>query len=164
MNAESDGVEAEVFEKPTQAKKSNWWIWILVAVGMLPILIILLILAAFIVWDFSRIQAGNDVIEAQMQISAFEMGLETYHLDIGEYPTSQQGLEALRVPPVELTDPTKWLGPYHKNDITLDPWSQPYCYERLDSDGYRIYSGGPDGQTGTVDDIMSLNGPDPIPF
>jgi general secretion pathway protein G len=51
--------------------------------------------------------------------------LDTYRLDVGRYPTTDQGLEALRVQP---HDVTKWDGPYLPKDVPLDPWGNPYQY------------------------------------
>ena len=71
--------------------------------------------------------------------------MELYMMDVGTYPTSQQGLQALRTQPTDLADPTKWLGPYLQKDIPLDPWSNPYVYELINAKQFRIYSAGPDG-------------------
>jgi len=81
-----------------------------------------------------------------------------YQQDIGSYPTSQQGLEALRTPPADMVDPTKWHGPYLRKDIPLDPWGNKYIYELQGPATYQIYSAGPDGQPGTDDDIGTVSG------
>ena len=62
---------------------------------------------------------------AKAQISLLETSLDTYRLDVGKYPTTQQGLQALRVKP---DDAEKWDGPYLPKDIPLDPWGNPYVY------------------------------------
>lgn len=80
-----------------------------------------------------------------------------YQLDIGTYPTNEQGLQALREAPPDLADPTKWTGPYAKKDIPVDPWSNEYIYELLGANQFKISSAGPDGQVGTEDDVDNLN-------
>ncbi len=91
-------------------------------------------------------------------MSLFDPPLGIYQLDIGSYPTTQQGLQALRVAPADLVDPSKWMGPYSSKDIPLDPWSNAYMYELESANQYRISSAGPDGQPGTTDDITSVSG------
>ena len=63
---------------------------------------------------------------AKAQISLFETALDTYRLDVGKYPTTDQGLHALRVQP---EDVEKWDGPYLPKDVPLDPWGHPYEYK-----------------------------------
>lgn len=83
---------------------------------------------------------------AKGQISGFETALDTYRLDVGKYPTTDQGLKALRVNP---GDEAKWNGPYLKKAVPLDPWDNPYEYESPSEHGdYAIWSLGPDGQPG----------------
>ncbi len=108
--------------------------------------------------NFSNVFASSKIKAARAQISAFELPVELYQQDIGSYPTSQQGLEALRQPPADLADPTKWKGPYLKKDLPLDPWDHPYVYELLAPGQYQVYSAGPDGQPGTDDDVGTVSG------
>lgn len=125
---------------------------------VLLVLAILVILGTLVVANFSGIFASSKIKAAQAQISALETQLDIYQLDIGSYPTTQQGLQALRVPPPDLANPTKWTGPYAKKDIPPDPWNSPYFYEWLGPNQYRIYSAGPDGVPNTADDITSTSG------
>ena len=60
---------------------------------------------------------------AKAQISLLETSLDTFRLDMGRYPTSEEGLEALRTKPA---DSEKWDGPYIPKKVPLDPWSNPY--------------------------------------
>lgn len=102
--------------------------------------------------DFPTLFASSKVKAAKAQLSAFETLLSIYQLDIGSYPTTEQGLQALHAAPADLADPIKWTGPYY-NDIPPDPWQNEYVYEWLGPNQYRVYSAGPDGQIGTDDDI-----------
>jgi hypothetical protein len=60
---------------------------------------------------------------AKTQVELFTKALAAYQLDIGKYPTTQQGLKALREPPSDLTqaEKEKWQGPYLIRDVPLDP-------------------------------------------
>ncbi|MCP4689938.1 MAG: type II secretion system major pseudopilin GspG [Desulfobacterales bacterium] len=93
---------------------------------------------------------------AKGQIAQFEAALDTYRLDMGKYPTSDQGLRALRVNP---GDEQKWNGPYLKKGVPLDPWDTAYEYESPSDHGdYAIWSLGPDsapGGDGDNADIVS---------
>ena len=125
---------------------------------VLLVLAILVILGTLVVANFSGILAGSKVKAARTQLSAFEQAIDIYQLDIGTYPTTQQGLQALRVAPPDLPDPSKWTAPYLKKDIPPDPWGSPYGYELLSPTQYRVFSAGPDGATKTNDDIEVVSG------
>ena len=78
-----------------------------------------------------------------------------YELNALSYPSPTEGLAALRMPPADATAST-WAGPYLDKDVPPDPWGNPYQYELIDQDTFRIWSVGPDGVDGTEDDISSL--------
>jgi general secretion pathway protein G len=61
---------------------------------------------------------------AQSQIANFQTALDSYRVDVGAYPSTDQGLHALRVNP----GVAGWNGPYMPQDIPLDPWGHPYRY------------------------------------
>ena len=83
---------------------------------------------------------------AKAQISLFETALDTYRLDVGKYPTTDQGLHALRVQP---DDVEKWDGPYLPKDVPVDPWGHPYEYKSPGEYGdCDIISYGADGNPG----------------
>lgn len=124
---------------------------------VLLVLAILVILGSLVVANFSGVFASSKIKAAKAQISAFETQLDIYQLDIGSYPTNEQGLQSLREAPPDLADPAKWQGPYAKKNIPVDPWSNEYIYELLGPNQYRIASAGPDGQVGTEDDVDNLN-------
>jgi general secretion pathway protein G len=80
---------------------------------------------------------------AKAQISLLETALDTFRLDMGRYPTSEEGLEALRTKPA---DSEKWDGPYIPKKVPLDPWSNPYEYQLPGENGeYDLTSFGADG-------------------
>jgi len=83
---------------------------------------------------------------AKQQIAEFEGLLDTFRLDVGRYPTSEEGLQSLRAKPGTLEG---WDGPYAKKDIPLDPWKHAYVYRFPGQHGeYDLYSYGADGQEG----------------
>lgn len=87
----------------------------------------------------------------QTQIELLGVALENYRLDNGVYPTTQQGLAALREKPVSAPQPASWRGPYLRKAIPHDPWKRPYIYRsptQQDANGYELKSLGRDGQVG----------------
>jgi len=130
----------------------------LTLIEVLLVLAILLIMASLVVTAYVPIQRRAYMNAALTQIKAFKGPLQTYHLDINDYPTTAQGLDALRSPPPDLPDPSKWQGPYLDSEVPLDPWGRPYQYEypgKHDLEAPDIWSVGPDGVDGTDDDVVS---------
>ena len=83
---------------------------------------------------------------AKAQISLFETAVDTYRLDVGRFPTTDQGLKALRERP---ENESKWDGPYLPKDIPLDPWGNEYEFKSPGEHGdYDIVSFGADGAPG----------------
>ena len=80
------------------------------------------------------------------------LALDLYELDTGKYPTSEEGLNSLRVQP---PGSQNWKGPYLKQE-PVDPWNRPYRYVypgAKNPQDYDLFSLGPDGAEGTSDDI-----------
>jgi general secretion pathway protein G len=96
---------------------------------------------------------------AKAQITLFETALDTYRLDVGKYPTTDMGLEALRTQPDGIE---KWDGPYLSKEIPMDPWGHPYEYRSPGEHGeYDLISMGADGGLGGEEedlDIVSWKG------
>ena len=84
---------------------------------------------------------------AKIQIDALSAAVDYFQLDLGRYPTSDEGLRVLVEPP---TDATRWDGPYLKKADSLnDPWGQAYAYRYPGKHGtYDLYTLGADGQEG----------------
>ena len=90
---------------------------------------------------FSKIGSSKQsTAKAQMQM--FETALDTYYLDVGNYPKSLDSLKA--------STERGWDGPYIKKDVPLDPWGNPYSLTVPGPSGenYVITSYGKDGQQG----------------
>lgn len=84
---------------------------------------------------------------AKSQIEAFARAAGTYRVDVGRFPTGEEGLLALRVKPASAA---KWNGPYLDRDVPLDPWGRPYLYRWPSTRGgdFDVESLGKDGQPG----------------
>ncbi len=87
---------------------------------------------------------------AKSQIALLESALDQYRLDMGYYPSTEEGLEALISPPSDEEKKRNWRGPYlKKKKIPLDPWGRPYQYRCPGEHGeYDLWSYGADGQPG----------------
>jgi general secretion pathway protein G len=94
---------------------------------------------------FDQVSKSNTKI-AKAQIDSLEKALDEYRLDVGVYPTTEQGLEALNTRPQNVD---KWAGPYLKKAVPLDPWGAIYVYKSPGEHGeYDLLSYGKDGQPG----------------
>lgn len=83
---------------------------------------------------------------AKAQIELFGTALDAFRLDVGRYPTTEEGLKALREKPSGLD---AWKGPYLPKEIPLDPWGKPYLYKSPGEHGeYDLISYGLDGVEG----------------
>jgi general secretion pathway protein G len=93
---------------------------------------------------FGRV-GQSKVAAAKAQIELLGAGLDQYRLDIGAYPNTSQGLDALqRNPGVQ-----NWNGPYLKKSVPKDPWGNPYKYRAPGQHGeYDLWSEGADGAPG----------------
>ena len=83
---------------------------------------------------------------AQAQIQMLATALDLYHLDVGRYPTEEEGLKSLYAKPESLP---AWSGPYLDKAMPKDPWGRDYVYKCPGEHGpYDLYSLGADGQPG----------------
>lgn len=127
-------------------------------VELLLVMVILAVLAAIVIPKFAGRSEESRITAAQTQIAQFGTMLDMYETDNGSYPTTQQGLYALREKPTTAPEPRKWNGPYIKGEVPADPWGSEYVYRSpgtLNKDGYDLISIGPDQKEGTEDDIFN---------
>ena len=102
---------------------------------------------------------------ARSQVQILALALDAYRLDNDAFPTTDQGLEALRTMPVSGTPPANWKGPYLRQLVPMDPWGRPYVYTApgiANPNSYDLYTLGKDGKSGGEGedaDITSWNGP-----
>ncbi|MEX2242948.1 MAG: type II secretion system major pseudopilin GspG [Fimbriimonadaceae bacterium] len=126
-------------------------------IELLVVILILAILAALIVPRLIGRAGDAKISAAQSNLAAMGRLLETFRLDVGRYPTTEEGLQALREAPA---DAEGWKGPYMTRPIPLDPWNNEFIYEYPGVDGddsYLLYcygSDGVEGGTGEAEDIV----------
>lgn len=113
---------------------------------LLIVLVIIGLLAAAVGPTlYKRVKQAKQTT-AQDQIQSFMTALDNYFIDLGEYPSSQQGLTALRE---NVSGSNRWDGPYLTKEIPQDPWNKAYVYRSPGrSGGYEIFSYGADGVEG----------------
>ena len=113
---------------------------------LLVVIVIIGLLAAYVGPKYFSQLGKSEVTVAKAQIEAFEKALDAFRLDVGRYPTTDEGLAALLVKPATTA---KWNGPYLKKNVPQDPWGHAYIYRAPSSKGeYDIVSYGKDGQPG----------------
>lgn len=122
---------------------------------LLVVIVIIGLLAAYVGPKYFAQLGKSEVTIARAQIEAFERALDTFRLDVGRYPTSEEGLAAL------LSNPnaaTKWNGPYLKKAIPQDPWRHAYVYRSPGSKSdFELLSYGKDGQPGGTDENADIS-------
>ncbi len=112
---------------------------------LLVVMVIIGLLAGYVGPRFFGQIGKSEIKTARAQIDAIEKALDHYRLDVGHYPSSEQGLQALQASPGE----TRWAGPYLKKAVPPDPWGKPYQYRQPGEHGeFDLFSFGPDGQPG----------------
>jgi general secretion pathway protein G len=98
-------------------------------ITLIELLVVVTIIALFAALVGPRLfkQVGKSKsTAARSQINSFRTALGVYKLDTGTFPTTEQGLAALRVKPQDLEN---WDGPYLPQEVPLDPWNRPYIYK-----------------------------------
>jgi general secretion pathway protein G len=96
---------------------------------------------------------------ARAQIEIFGLALDAYRLDNDYYPSTAQGLEALRTGPSGEPLARNWRGPYLKKAVPPDPYGRPYIYKspgEANPSGYDLLSLGRDGQLGGTGEDADL--------
>jgi general secretion pathway protein G len=116
-------------------------------VELLVVLVILGLIVGFAAPQVFKFLGKAKTDAASVQISRLGAGLDLYRLEMGSYPSTDQGLEALIAQP---SDAERWNGPYiDKADALMDPWRNPYQYRFPGEQAeYDLYSLGADGQEG----------------
>jgi len=116
-------------------------------IEMMVVMVIIGLLVALVGPNFIRQGEKAKGKAARAQIEMLGTALDTFRLDVGRYPTTQEGLAALRQRPFG-TD--RWDGPYLKKDVPADPWGRPYYYRSPGEGGrpYDLVSYGADGAPG----------------
>ncbi len=113
---------------------------------LLVVLAILGLLMSLVGPTVLRQLGGAKSDTAGVQIKQLEQSLEMYMLDVGRFPSTNEGLQALVSKP---SGATGWNGPYLKGEVPMDPWGRPYNYKFPGQRGeVDIFSYGQNGQPG----------------
>lgn len=124
-------------------------------VELLVVMVILGLLVALVAPNYiGRVDSAKRDA-ARAQIANLGAALDMFRLDVGRYPNSQEGLEALRQRPSGVD---RWDGPYLKKDIPRDPWGNKYVYQSPgEREAYELISHGSDGTAGGSEDSADIN-------
>ena len=128
-------------------------------IELLVVIIVLGLLAALVgPRILGRVSEAKSAT-AKTQLELLGTALDTYRLDNGSYPTTDQGLGALQSKPTRDPVPLDWRGPYLKRDVPSDPWGRPSLYTSPgdhNRSGYDLSTLGRDGQIGGTDEDADI--------
>ena len=128
---------------------------------LIVVVIVLGLLAGLVAPQiFGRVSEARDVA-AKTQMSLIGTALDNYRLDNGGYPSTEQGLSALRERPTRGTPATNWRGPYLRKEVPQDPWGKPFVYRSpgdRNPGGYDLMTFGRDGKTGGTGEDVDIIG------
>lgn len=125
---------------------------------ILVVITIITFIAGLTIANVGKLFGGSQVDIAKLMVTqSLKTPLVTYRLQLGSYPSTEEGLQALMTAPANKAD--RWRGPYLADGTKmplLDPWGEPYQYRypgTHNKDSYDLWSKGPDKTDGTDDDI-----------
>lgn len=123
---------------------------------LLVVLGIIAILAGIVGPQVMKHMGTAKIKAAKVQIEDISTALDMYKLDVGNYPSNQQGLAVLVEKPV---DSKQWNGPYLRKDkVPVDPWQQEYHYQQPGQHGkFDLYSYGADDKQGGEGEDQDIN-------
>jgi general secretion pathway protein G len=121
---------------------------------LLVVVAIIGLLAAYVGPKYFGQLGKSEQALAKAQIESFHRALASYRLDVGQFPTTEEGLTALVAKPASAA---KWSGPYLSKAVPADPWGKPYVYRVPGSKSeYDLLSYGKDGQPGGSGDAADV--------
>ncbi len=113
---------------------------------LLVVMVIIGLLAGYVGPKYFSQIGKSEVKATRAQIDGLGKAIDQFRLDVGRYPTTEEGLASLITRPANLA---KWDGPYLSKNVPLDPWGNPYVYKSPGDHGdYDLISYGKDGQPG----------------
>lgn len=130
-------------------------------VEILVVIIVIALLATLVAPNVFRHVGRAKDTTARAQVELLSAAVEAYRLDNDRFPTTEQGLAALRTRPTLEPRPRAWRGPYLRREVPVDPWGRPYIYRSpgtVNREGYDLLTLGRDGREGGEDedaDVLS---------
>lgn len=122
---------------------------------LLVVIVIIGLLAAYVGPKYFSQLGKSKATVAKSQIDAFGRALDAYRLDVGRYPSTDEGLVALLSKPASADH---WNGPYLGKEVPPDPWGNAYTYRSPGSKGdIEIISYGSDGKAGGTGDAADIS-------
>ncbi len=127
-------------------------------IELMLVVLIIGVLAAIAVPRVARNPERARVRAAIAEIESVTTMLDHFNIDVGRFPTTEEGVEALRLAPVGLENQDRWDGPYTRRRI-LDPWGNLYVYRCPPENGvdFDLISMGKDAILGTDDDVTNFD-------
>ena len=126
-------------------------------ITLIELLVVMVIIALFAAIVGTRVGRNVDKakqVAAKSQISEYESAIDQFKLDVGRYPSNEEGLQVLRTRPANAAN---WDGPYLKKDLPNDPWGRAYVYRYPGTHSdFDLMSFGADGQEGGEGDNMDI--------
>lgn len=124
-------------------------------VELLVVILIIGLLTGIVAPRFMSQISRSEATAARAQIDAFEKALDAYRIDMGRYPSTSEGLQALVISPGA---PHRWRGPYLKGGVPLDPWGSAYQYSSPGASGkeFDLVSLGRDRASGGAGDDADI--------
>jgi general secretion pathway protein G len=122
---------------------------------LLVVMVIIGLLAGYVGPKYFSQIGKSEVKAARAQIDALGKAVDQFRLDVGRYPTTEEGLTALVVRPSSIP---KWDGPYLAKNVPADPWGNQYIYKSPGEHGdYDLISLGKDGRSGGDGENADIN-------
>ena len=129
-------------------------------IELIVVIIVIGLLAGLVGPQIVRHVSDANVTTAKAQLELLDVALESYRLDNGRFPSTEQGLSALRDRPGGAALPG-WRGPYLRKSVPMDPWGHVYVYRApgvRNPTGYDLSSLGRDGKVGGTGEDADLIG------
>lgn len=106
---------------------------------------------------FSQIGRSEQAL-AKSQVESFSRALGAYRIDVGSFPSTEEGLSVLVAKPSDSAKVAKWNGPYLEKTPPSDPWGRPYIYRSPGTKSdFELISYGKDGQPGGTGDAADVS-------
>lgn len=124
---------------------------------LLVVMVIIGLLAGYVGPRYFSQIGKTERSTAKAQIEGLAKALDTYRLDVGHYPTTEQGLAALVSAPA---NESRWAGPYLQKGLPQDPWDRAYVYRQPAANpahDFDLLSWGKDGQAGGEADAADVS-------